>query len=729
MSWFGEQLRERINKDDRTISRNLRELSDAVTGKKQVHYAEGDSAQEKILQIESVCRFFQVEVPEKMQEFDNINEQIEYIIQPSGMTKRRVRLNDTWWRDGDCPLLVVVKGTTDILALLPSRLQGYYYIDPEKGRKVKVTRKNKDLFESEAYCFYKPLPQKALTGKEYTRFLLKEIRFNDIAITIAAALCATLFGMLTPTITQIAFSNLIPSDKSELLAPLAVLLFATAIGSWLMNSVRSSLTERIKNRLDVFSENAVYSRVINLPAGFFGDKSSGGVARCVTALNMMPQLIGEILCGSLLTMLVSVIYILQIGGISPPLATPALVAYLAELLFIVLTMFQEQKIIYKQMTSSAEDYGAVFDFISGIQKIKISGSEKRAFSKWLEGYTKKAEASFTAAFPTVARQQLITTIYLLGTLWIYVTAYRNSVSLAQFAAFSSAFGLAMGSLTALGPSISYFAYLDPILQMGEPILQEVPEQSFGKKNVQKLSGRIELSNVSFRYSDEGRLILDELNLTINPGDYVAIVGKSGCGKSTLMKLLLGFITPNHGAVYYDGTDLEHIDKRSLRRNIGSVMQNSSLFTGDIFSNITIAAPWLNMDAAWDAAEKAGIAEDIRRMPMGMHTYLSEGGGGISGGQRQRLIIARAIAPKPNILFFDESTSALDNLTQKVVTESLNALHCTRIVIAHRLSTIKDCDRIICLDHGKIIEDGTYDELIARNGFFAELVSRQQIDEE
>jgi len=202
---------------------------------------------------------------------------------------------------------------------------------------------------------------------------------------------------------------------------------------------------------------------------------------------------------------------------------------------------------------------------------------------------------------------------------------------------------------------------------------------------------------------------------------------TGCGKSTLMRLMLGFETPQKGAIYYDGKDLASLDLKSLRRNIGTVMQNGKLFQGDIYSNIVISAPRLTMTEAWEAAEKSGIADDIRAMPMGMHTIISEGSGGISGGQRQRLMIARAIAPKPRILMFDEATSALDNITQKIVSDSLDSLKCTRIVIAHRLSTIKQCDRIIVLDKGKIIEDGKYEDLITQNGYFAQLVARQRLE--
>ena len=222
-------------------------------------------------------------------------------------------------------------------------------------------------------------------------------------------------------------------------------------------------------------------------------------------------------------------------------------------------------------------------------------------------------------------------------------------------------------------------------------------------------------------------VIDGMDLVIKSGEYVAIVGKSGCGKSTLVRLLLGFETPEKGAIYYDGKDMAGLDLRSLRRRIGAVTQDGSLFQEDVFSNITISAPHLSVEDAWEAAEIARIADDIRAMPMGMQTMITEGSGGISGGQKQRLMIARAVAPKPRVLIFDEATSALDNRTQKQVSEALDALKCTRIVIAHRLSTIKNCDRILYLEGGRIVEDGTYDELIGKGGLFAELVERQRLD--
>ena len=320
-------------------------------------------------------------------------------------------------------------------------------------------------------------------------------------------------------------------------------------------------------------------------------------------------------------------------------------------------------------------------------------------------------------------------ISLIGTLVMYTLAVKSGVSVSEFYAFSAAYGMVNAAFMALAGIAMGVAQIRPVLEMAKPIMEAVPEVAEDKIVISRLSGAIELNNVTFRYTDDMPPVLDDLSLKIRPGQYVAIVGKTGCGKSTLMRIMLGFETPQKGAVYYDGRDLKRIDLKSLRRKIGAVMQNGKMFTGDIFSNITISAPWLTLDDAWEAAEIAGMADDISRMPMGMHTIISEGQGGISGGQRQRLLIARAVAPKPRILMFDEATSALDNITQKQVSEALDRMKCTRIVIAHRLSTIRQCDRIIVLDKGKIVEDGSYEELIAKNGFFAELVSRQRLDEE
>lgn len=310
---------------------------------------------------------------------------------------------------------------------------------------------------------------------------------------------------------------------------------------------------------------------------------------------------------------------------------------------------------------------------------------------------------------------------------IALAAAESGVDAASYLAFNAAYGSLMGAFMSLAGLALKAATIKPILEMAEPLLNEEPEVSDNREIVTAIEGGIEMNNVFFRYTEKMPYVVNDMSLKINPGEYIAIVGRTGCGKSTLMRLLLGFEKPERGAIYYDDKDINTLDLCSLRRKIGVVTQNGGLFQGDLCSNILISAPDLTVKDAWEAAEKAGIADDIRAMPMGMQTLVSEGGGGFSGGQRQRIMIARAIAPRPKLLMFDEATSALDNKTQKQVSEALDQMGCTRIVIAHRLSTIRNCDRILFLEGGKIAEDGTYDELIAKGGLFADLVERQRLD--
>jgi len=374
-----------------------------------------------------------------------------------------------------------------------------------------------------------------------------------------------------------------------------------------------------------------------------------------------------------------------------------------------------------------KESGMSYSLITGVQKIKLSGAEKLVFAKWLDLYAEGAELVYNPPTFLKIHSVISTAIGLLSTIVLYYFAVRSGIGQADFFAFTAAYGMLMGAFTSVSSIALSAAEIQPILEMAEPFLKTEPEMVSGREIVTRISGGIEFSHVSFRYGENLPYILDDLSLSISPGEYVALVGRTGCGKSTLVRLLLGFEKPEKGAVFFDGRNIDSLDLPSLRRRIGTVMQDAGLFQGDIFSNIVITAPELTPEDAWEAAEIAGIADDIRAMPMGMNTVIAEGQGGISGGQRQRIMIARAIAPKPKLLIFDEATSALDNKTQRQVSEALDKMGCTRIVIAHRLSTIKHSDRILVLDGGRIVENGTYDELIAKGGFFAELVERQRLD--
>ena len=461
---------------------------------------------------------------------------------------------------------------------------------------------------------------------------------------------------------------------------------------------------------------------------FFKQYSAGELSSRAAQVGPLCRMLVSTVLSTGLTSLFSLIYISQIFAYAPTLVAPALTILLVTVVFSVASSLAQMKISTEQMTLSGRESGMTYALITGIQKIKLAGAEKRAFARWGNLYAQSAKMTYDPPMFLKLNSVISLAISLTGTLVMYYMSVRAGLSVADYYAFNTAYGMVSGAFLSLAGIALSAAQIRPILTMVQPFFDAVPEVSDGKQVIERLSGGIELNNVSFRYNENMPLILDDLSLKIRPGQYVAIVGRTGCGKSTLLRLLLGFEKPQKGAIYYDGKDLERIDLRSLRRRIGVVMQNGKLFQGDIYSNIVISAPWLSQQDAWEAAELTGIAEDIRRMPMGMNTIISEGSGGISGGQRQRLMIARAIAPKPKILMFDEATSALDNITQKKVSESLDRLKCTRIVIAHRLSTIRQCDRILVLDQGKIVEDGTYDELIASDGFFAELVARQRLDD-
>ncbi|MBQ9600312.1 MAG: ATP-binding cassette domain-containing protein, partial [Clostridia bacterium] len=442
--------------------------------------------------------------------------------------------------------------------------------------------------------------------------------------------------------------------------------------------------------------------------------------------NVSSLLLGGVFSAGI-TAIASLLYIKQIFDYAPALGILTLVIVFVLLGITFLTGFAKVKEERKYMKEEAKESGFSYAIISGIRKIRLSGAEKRAFARWAKIYAGGAEIKYNPPLLLKINSAILPAASLLGMLAIYYAAASSNVSPSAYLAFTAAFGTLTGALTVFADNITETAQVLPILEMAEPILQAEPEQSEEKEIVTKLSGGIELSNVSFRYNETMPYILQDLNIKIKSGEYVAIVGKTGCGKSTLMRLLLGFETPDKGAVYYDRRDVRSLDLKSLRRKIGVVMQEGELFSGSIFSNITVSSPMLTLDDAWEAAEKAGIADDIRAMPMGMHTFISDEQSGISGGQKQRLMIARAIAPKPRILLFDEATSALDNKTQKQVSDSLAQLKCTRVVIAHRLSTVRECDRILVLDGGKIAESGSYDALIEKGGIFAELVERQRID--
>ena len=726
MGWFDEQIRDRRQYDDEAFSEAFANMASAVMGRR-ISAAVSDDRRAAKTAIDDILKYCGVKSREVPDSITDVNEQLEYILRPYGIMRRTVRLEDGWYRDAIGVMLGSFRESGKAVALIPGGLSGYTYYDPETGRRKRIGRKEQHLFGEEAVVFYKPFPLKKLSLSALTGYIVRTLSASDYIMIALATLALSLLGMLSPVISKLLFAQVLPSGSVRLLMAMAVFSVCVSVSMLLVSAVRDMLLARIGTKLSISVDAAAMMRIMSLPADFFRSYSAGELANRVSQIGVLCRMLVSTVLSTGFTSLFSLIYISQIFAYAPALVAPALVVILATVVLSLLSSLIQMKVSARQMELSGRESGMTYALISGIQKIKLAGAEKRAFARWGELYAESARLAYDPPVFLRLNSVISLAISLTGTIVMYYMAVRSGVSVADYYAFSTAYGMVSGAFMSLAGIALSAAQIRPILAMVKPFFDEVPEISDGKQVLTRLSGGIELSHVSFRYSDDMPLVIDDLSLKIRPGQYVAIVGKTGCGKSTLLRLLLGFEKPQKGAVYYDGRDLEKIDLRSLRRRIGVVTQNGKLFQGDIYSNIVISAPWLTQQDAWEAAELAGIAEDIRKMPMGMNTVISEGSGGISGGQKQRLMIARAVAPKPRVLMFDEATSALDNVTQKKVSDALEQLKCTRIVIAHRLSTIRQCDRIIVLDNGKIAEDGTYDELIAADGAFAELVARQRLD--
>lgn len=723
MGWFDEQIRLRKKIDEERYQRAYSNILNKVLGKRQENNDAKMAIKNAIDEVFYYYDYPKIEIPYGIK---SPLDQIEYAANTVGMMKANIKLGTNWYTDCYGPIICFLKENDLPVALFPRGFSNYYYKDPDTGKKVALTRRTAQLFKDEAVAFYEPLALKKLGIPDLMEFMIKRLNMKDIMFFAATMILSTLMAMLLPFVSERLVGSVLNNREYSLYFALSTAIVIIIAFSWFLNAASQAISQKIKWKINIPVEQAVMQRMLTMPVPFFRDYSAGELSsRSETLSTITDVLINDVLVLGV-SMITSLGYLFHIKNFAQSLVIPALLVILFTVLLSTSTTFIQMNITTKRMELLAKESGLNYSILNGIQKIKLSGAEKRIFAKWADEYAQEAALAYNPPFILKVNTVVATGISLIGTVVFYAIAIQTNVTTSEYYAFNLAYTALFAAFLQLSSSTLSLSRIKPILEMAEPILKTEPEKTLRKELVTRLNGSIELGGVYFRYSEDAPYILENFNLKIRAGEYVAIVGKTGCGKSTLVRLMLGFEKPVKGVVFYDGKDIERIDLKSLRRRIGSVIQDAKLFYGDIYQNIAIASEKLSIDEAWEAAEMAGIADDIRAMPMGMNTIISEGQGGISGGQRQRILIARAVASKPSILIFDEATSALDNITQKQISNALDGLKCTRIVIAHRLSTIKNCDRILVLDQGRIVEQGKYEELMEKKGMFFDLVERQQL---
>ena len=613
------------------------------------------------------------------------------------------------------PIVCLSKGT-----------HSYMLWDVENEKELPATKQTEAIISPKAYMVYTPLPNKAINWKDMVRFCLGKLRLSDMLILCLMIVITSLIGILTPSISQSIYDTYIPLGANSVIFQIGCLLLSFMLANVMFSIVKNIASFRISSRISYDIQSAVYDRLFNLPESFFRKYESADLAQRVMGAGPLVSRIINIVLSFAAALIFAIVYLVRMLGYSAELTMTGAGMLLAfgsiyYLITVRALKYKASVVEYDGKTSSI-----MFQFLSGISKIRIAGAEDHAVYEYLKPYVKQRNteekeeriSDFGNVLNMISGSVFSIVFYLL------IVDGGTNVGLGTFIAFNSLFGAFSSYFLELINSAVSYRNEKPNIDRLMPVLTELPEHDEAKELPGDISGQIEINNVSFAYGSDSPLVLDGISLNIRSGEYIGLIGSSGCGKSTLMKLMLGFEKPISGKIYYDNKDLESIDKRELRKKMGVVLQNGKLISGSIFENITITAPWATVQDVEDVINMVGLKEDIDAMPMGLHTVLSEDCGTISGGQQQRILIARAIISNPKIIFFDEATSALDNITQSMVCDALEKMKATRIVIAHRLSTIIKCDRIIVIDKGHIIEQGTYEELMNNHSVFYNLASRQ-----
>ncbi|MGR8012030.1 NHLP bacteriocin export ABC transporter permease/ATPase subunit [Streptomyces hypolithicus] len=650
---------------------------------------------------------------------------VERIALVSRVRTRTVRLDGRWWRADAGPLVGHRAKSGAAVALLWRRGR-YEAVNPASGMRMRIGKDNAEDFEPRAVMFYRPLPERPATAWRLLCFSLRGTR-KDLRNLLLSGLLTVGIGGLVPIATGKVLGEYVPNAETGLIVQVALAVMITSVVSASFMLLQNLTILRMEGRIESTLQPAVWDRLLRLPTRFFSERSTGELASAAMGISAVRRVLSGLGPVAVQASTVGAMNVVLLLWFSVPLAMVA-IAMLAVIGAVFLGMGLWQVRWQRRLVELGNKLNnQAFQTLRGLPKLRVAAAENFAYAAWAREFARSRELQQRAGRIknlTTALDAVYLPLCSLIMFMLLAGPARGSMSAAEFLTFSTAMTMLLTSVTQLtGALISVVAAL-PMFEQLKPVLDESPEVRGASAQPGTLSGAIEARGLSFRYADDGPLALDDVSLRVRPGEFVAVVGPSGCGKSTLLRLLIGFDRPLSGSVLYDGQDLAALDQAAVRRQCGVVLQNAQPLTGSILDCIS-GAETFSQEEVWAAAEMAGLAEDIRRMPMGLHTMIS-GGGAISGGQRQRLMIAQALVRRPRILFFDEATSALDNETQAVVMASTRSLNAGRLVIAHRLSTVMDADRVIVMAEGRIVEQGPPAELLADTGGSLHALVRRQL---
>jgi len=656
---------------------------------------------------------------------------VSSLVAPSGIRTRKVFLTAGWQRrDGPSFVAVTAGEERRPIAVVNAGRGEYEATDPLSGETVRVDEEVARGLDARGAMFYAPLPRRVDRGMAAIREALRGLGGDIRRIVLMGAVAAVL-GLLTPVLTGRLLAQIIPRvDIPMWTAALsAMTLAAFAVAAVSIVGGLSML--RVEARIDERLQAAVWNRLISLSPHFFRRYLAGDLADRANGVSVIRQLLTGATASAVITGVFSVFSLAMLLRYSWKLAL-----WSAAMMLILgagawLTTRGQVRHTRAAFSAQGKTSGLVFQMILGLAKLRQANAEIHALRRWSDRYVEEKRETLAARYWAAAQLALnaffipASQLVLLGLIWFSLIGGPNPTGfgLADFLSFHAVYGVFVTGVTGLTASWTTVVAIVPLFERALPILRAQPESVQDGVVLPGLSGRLEFESVSFRYPSAARDTLQDISFHIAPGEYVAFVGASGAGKSTLYRLLLGFERPTAGSVLIDGHDLLSLDLGAMRRQIGVVLQNGQLVPDSIFRNIA-SEDGLTRDEAWDALRAVGLYEDVDAMPMGLDTILSENGAGLSGGQKQRLLVARALARKPRVLLFDEATSMLDNQSQSTIQESVEALASTRVLIAHRLSTVVNVDRIYVMKDGRIVESGSYDDLMRRGGALAELVRRQ-----